>query len=97
MEQNSQTHEVKLIFHSMSSPSSLGILWEVLISADCYRQSHDAHLIFNAIGGVQLNSSHFRLSRFFSLSLSLSDLFNFLSHALNTSTFFSNQDAMPVR
>lgn len=63
------------------------------ISADCYRQSHDAHLIFNAIGNVESNNSHLRPSPFvspFCLSFCVS-LFSLicLSRTLSrTITFF---------
>lgn len=50
------------------------------ISADCYRQSHDAHLIFNAIGNVESNNSHFCPSPFLcpSVSFYISPIFFFL-------------------
>jgi len=66
----------------------------VSISADCYRQSHDAHLIFNAIGNVESNNSHFRLSPSF-VSLRLFSSLPFfplisLLYTLYVTFFFSS-------
>lgn len=72
------------------------------ISADCYRQSHDTHLIFNAIENVESNNSHFCLSSFLcpSVSFYISPPFFSFFNFPPVTFFFSSilrRNATPIR